>query len=750
MAGCGLPKVLSSSWVRHALLPIKNQWGLACKYQVLVLSEAAGIPGHQESSLKQSDGQSLEKAVGMQLRLGRPTSLYKLLKRWLVRLTAKYETALVDRNDLSCTLASTIIVTVSTTTTVTETVDLTTKSTYSSIAGPDAFSSATSSGLVPILTTSVGDITETTVIWKTFTSESSVVEISSPASTSPASGLYSFLVVSDITSWLGGATPPATDSFVTATATVVIEPVPITPSLSSTMQAQSRVPVTSIETIQVTSVFTADLAETLTESASIPPVSATASGFHGVGTYGWNATTLTRVTHAKHGSGTVDHPHATCASSGFAHHSIKPYYGSALNKSGWHTNDKRQVGAIITATIDGVIVSWTNSYDGGPPTDAPVPASYTIWSGTVSASVVTSSVVATSVGATSSMEDPPLGPSVLSSSGFAIWSADSQTTDSTTIEATFTTATFTETTLTAAFTTAAPLVTTSSSFFNTLPLFPSTHTRWTRSTIVTENSVPVYTVVPVATSSFTPLTITPFPNTTSTVGLTTTTTGLTASSSACNVPDQDIGNFTITFDDLPTFGGSPGDTDYPPIFNPYHHLVWSQGFAYAPPPSDPFPPISPPQLAVFVTNQSANVHPVNLTSPPGPGDDVDGEFGAGPNFGNSAFWINAYSAYLGCANAGPEDCEMTINGYALDAAFANNVLVARQTVYQPPCVGLVNCALMKVTFTQDFQNLTGLQVIASVGTNPLMYTWYMDNLEVGWADNSCEAGTIRAVDSGTG
>ena len=206
----------------------------------------------------------------------------------------------------------------------------------------------------------------------------------------------------------------------------------------------------------------------------------------------------------------------------------------------------------------------------------------------------------------------------------------------------------------------------------------------------------------------------------------------------------------MKFDDLPTFGGYPGDTDYPPIFNPYHNLDWSQGFSYAPPPSDPYPPISPPQLGVFVTNYSANVHPANVTSEPGPADDVDGEFGAGPNFFNSAFWINAYSAYLGCANAGPEDCELTINGFGYEPAFDNTVLVARQTAYQPACLGLINCELMQVTFSQDFRNLTGLQIIATVGDNPLKYTWYMDNLEVGWSDDSCEARQIRAADSGPG
>ncbi|MCJ1416726.1 hypothetical protein MMC32_003064 [Xylographa parallela] len=690
-------------------------------------------------------------------------------------------------DDQACAPASIIIVTVSTTTTVTETADLATEISSSFNADPDTSSPATSSDSVPFLTTSVSDLTETTVIWETYTSDSSTVQASSPTPTSPASGLYSFIVVNGITSWLDGFTPPATDSFVIATATVVIEPVPTSQSLSSIMQPQSLVPVTSIETIQVTSIYTADLAETLIESASATSVSAAAGSFHGIGTHGWNATTLTRITHVKHGSGTAHLPYATGASSGFARHPVVSFSGSALIPSSWPTqNEKRQVGSIVTATIDGVVVSWTNYWDGDPVTSEWTTTNYATWSETtvsglpetssaavasetdlttwtansqvtepipghttsvdysswattsqitISTSVATISIVTTSVEVTTSV-GAFLTPPILSNSDFTSWSADSQTADSSIVVPTPAEPT--------------SIVTTSSSFINTLPLFPSTHTRWTPSTIVTVFSEPTYTVVPVTTSSFSPFSVTPFPNITSTSGPTTSTTGPVTSSSACNVPDQDIGNFTITFDDLPTFGGYPGDTDYPPIFNPYHHLVWSVGFAYAPPPSDPYPPISPPQLGVFVNNQSANVHPVNLTSPPGPGDDVDGEFGAGPNFGNPAFWINAYSAYIGCANAGPEDCELTINGYGFDAVFANTVLVARQTTYQPPCVGLTNCALMKVNFNQDFRNLTGFQIIASVGTNPLMYTWYMDNLEVGWALNDCESATIRDVDSGSG
>ncbi|MCJ1287083.1 hypothetical protein MMC26_006431 [Xylographa opegraphella] len=663
----------------------------------------------------------------------------------------------VYRDDLTCAPALTIIVTVSTTTTVTETADLATKLTSSSNPGPDTFSLATPSHTVPFLTTPTSDITETTVIWETYTVVSSVAAASSPTLTSPASGLYSFLVINGITSWLGGFTPPVTDSFVIATATIVIEPVPTSPSLSNIVQAQNPIPVTSTDSIQVTSIFTVILAETLTESASATVVSATAGSFHGIGTHGWNATTLTRVTHVKHGSGTGRLPCVTDASSDFARHSRGPYHGSAQASFGESKLViKRQIGSMVTATIDGVVVSWTNFWDGNPATSELIDTSHTTLSGTTVSGppepsfTVSSETVLTTWSSNTQVTEPI--PGQATSVYYYSWPPISQVTIPTSVATSSVVVTSATDSIIVEPTSTEPtsIVPTTVSSINTLPLFPSTYTRRTLSTTATEYSVPTYTAVPAIASSLSSISVAPFPNITSTAGTTATTTASITSSSACNVPDQGIGNFTITFDDLPTFGGSPGDTDYPPIFSPYHHLVWALGFAYAPPPSDPYPPISPPQLGVFVTNMSANVHPVSLTSPPGPGDDVDGEFGAGPNFFNSAFWINAYSAYIGCENAGPEDCEITINGYGFDEAFANTVLVARQTAYQPPCVGLTNCTLMKVTFTEDFRNLTGFQIIASVGTNPMMYTWYMDNLEIGWALNDCESATIRDVDSGTG
>ena len=100
--------------------------------------------------------------------------------------------------------------------------------------------------------------------------------------------------------------------------------------------------------------------------------------------------------------------------------------------------------------------------------------------------------------------------------------------------------------------------------------------------------------------------------------------------------------------------------------------------------------------------------------------------------------------YLGCKNAGPADCVIYINGYIDGKA----TRVASQTVVQPPCPALKNCALSLVQFGADFRRLTGVQILASVDRGAI--TWYMDNLQLGWSNNSCAAQAERFAVHGIG
>ena len=93
----------------------------------------------------------------------------------------------------------------------------------------------------------------------------------------------------------------------------------------------------------------------------------------------------------------------------------------------------------------------------------------------------------------------------------------------------------------------------------------------------------------------------------------------------------------------------------------------------------------------------------DVDASPDAGLELIGEFGAGPRAKDSAYWVDAISVYLGCSNTGPGDCVITLNGYSAAAS----TRVAFQTVNQPPCQGLVNCKLAKVSFNDNFRNLSG-------------------------------------------
>ena len=117
---------------------------------------------------------------------------------------------------------------------------------------------------------------------------------------------------------------------------------------------------------------------------------------------------------------------------------------------------------------------------------------------------------------------------------------------------------------------------------------------------------------------------------------------------------------------------------------------------------------------------------------------LPGEFGAGPRASESAYWIDAYSAYLGCNNTGSASCMLTINGYNNTSPIPQ----ASQVLYTFPCPGLVNCHMDFVEFADDFRNLSGFQVLATVDGKPV--NWFMDEVTLGWSNNTCAAQEERA------
>lgn len=202
------------------------------------------------------------------------------------------------------------------------------------------------------------------------------------------------------------------------------------------------------------------------------------------------------------------------------------------------------------------------------------------------------------------------------------------------------------------------------------------------------------------------------------------------------------GNFTLGWDDEPIFDPSPTDPImFPPVFNPYHHLFFSNGYAFAPPPSAPFKPITPPHMAVFLPNASSQ----DIGSPSAAGA-RPGELGAGPRAYMSAYWFNIDSAYIGCDNGGPAGCLVEFVGFEYDATGSTQTaekIAATHSQTLSGCPGFKNCTLARISLPATFTALSGLQIRATVSNAPVLF--WLDNLSMGWYNNTCEAGLLRQM-----
>lgn len=164
-------------------------------------------------------------------------------------------------------------------------------------------------------------------------------------------------------------------------------------------------------------------------------------------------------------------------------------------------------------------------------------------------------------------------------------------------------------------------------------------------------------------------------------------------------------------------------------------MYFSDGFVYAPPPSLPFLPVSPPRLVMFVANETSDNDNHNE------GGQLSGEIGAGIRRSSSAFWFNAYSAYLGCDNHSGYRCKLQITGFVYQEETKSDVAAFHQTVFLLPCLLRDHCELKQIHFDVSMKSLSGLRIQASADDEPV--SWFMDNLALGWSNNTCAAGLLR-------
>lgn len=118
-----------------------------------------------------------------------------------------------------------------------------------------------------------------------------------------------------------------------------------------------------------------------------------------------------------------------------------------------------------------------------------------------------------------------------------------------------------------------------------------------------------------------------------------------------------------------------------------------------------------------------------------------GEFGDGGSAAQSAFWFNIYSAWLGCDNSGPEPCTYVLTAYTFNAATQSEQQLGTTNATTPACPGFQDCHLEQVTFPSTFQGLSGVQIQAYKGQDQVMF--FMDDVSMGWYNNTCAAGLQR-------
>ena len=201
-----------------------------------------------------------------------------------------------------------------------------------------------------------------TIITKTLTASvvsMQVVKVIHASSPSEGQAAYAFTEDNGTTTWLG-ATPPASASLITSTQVISLEPVPpgyVAPPAEVT-------PVTSYLTVSSTETLTETYMAT--QSLAIITASASAGAYTGLASNGWNSSMSTLITVKSPATGSVTIAEKLAQYSITAYPVIPSGLVPLTRGNAVRQNKVRAVENIISATIDGVVVSWTDNYDGVP------------------------------------------------------------------------------------------------------------------------------------------------------------------------------------------------------------------------------------------------------------------------------------------------------------------------------------------------------------------------------------------------
>ncbi len=267
---------------------------------------------------------------------------------------------------------ATVYVTVTATPSIT---DLGVQSSLQSAASVDVEVISNSIELEPInpLTTAdtATDITTTRTVRLTYTEPVVITQVVQGASTVGPGKPYSLAEQDREIVLLNNTATSATEHISAGTSAIQVEPIPTASSQSTSND----------ETISLTLTSTVRITRTVV----VQRTSSTLS-FTGMGASGWNATGTNQPTAPINPTGTgvsvsaiqpnqtgIDSTVNPVLSTGYS-----PVYAAPSGYVKRH-NGKRQVGSIVVATINGVVVSWTNVFDGaGLSTLFPAPQSSTV------------------------------------------------------------------------------------------------------------------------------------------------------------------------------------------------------------------------------------------------------------------------------------------------------------------------------------------------------------------------------------
>lgn len=157
-----------------------------------------------------------------------------------------------------------------------------------------------------------------------------------------------------MTHWLDGKAPPTRNKLVTSSTVVTISPIP-----TSRISSSASGPISTFSTLILTNFYTE--VDTLTVSSNpADSIKASTKAYSRLGLGGWNSSTTTLQQNLQ----------SADSDSSVVYGTTKTVFANSTQFVRTNENSsvsqlqRRQVGALVVATIEGQVVSWTNEYQG--------------------------------------------------------------------------------------------------------------------------------------------------------------------------------------------------------------------------------------------------------------------------------------------------------------------------------------------------------------------------------------------------